>query len=231
MPPDTLTDMPLPHDLSPLGMFLAADIVVKAVMTGLLAASFLAWVIWLAKTAELAAARRAAGRGLSRALETGPLSDLAGQRGPLGDLAGEIAREVTASGGEAPGLVERARSRLARLESLAARRAMRGTGLLATIGSTAPFVGLFGTVWGIMNAFVGISQSQTTNLAVVAPGIAEALMATATGLAAAIPAVIFYNHLARQTAAYRATWADLTESLMRRLSRDIDAGRLARPSN
>ena len=77
------------------------------------------------------------------------------------------------------------------------RRIARGTGVLATIGATAPFVGLFGTVWGIMNAFIGISEAQTTNLAVVAPGIAEALLATAIGLVAAIPAVVIYNHLAR----------------------------------
>ena len=75
-------------------------------------------------------------------------------------------------------------------------------GLLATIGATSPFVGLFGTVWGIMNSFIGISKSQTTNLAVVAPGIAEALLATAIGLVAAIPAVIIYNHFARQTKTY-----------------------------
>ena len=103
---------------------------------------------------------------------------------------------------------------------------MAGTGLLATIGSTAPFIGLFGTVWGIMNAFVGISESQTTNLAVVAPGIAEALLATATGLVAAIPAVVVYNHLARRTAAYRAEMTDLSEGLVRTLSRDIETGRL-----
>lgn len=103
---------------------------------------------------------------------------------------------------------------------------MVGTGLLATIGSTAPFVGLFGTVWGIMNAFVGISKSQTTNLAVVAPGIAEALLATATGLVAAIPAVVVYNMLARRTTAFRAEMTDLTEGLLRTLSRDIETGRL-----
>ncbi len=113
-----------------------------------------------------------------------------------------------------------------RLEAAAGRRAMAGTGLLATIGSTAPFVGLFGTVWGIMNAFVGISESQTTNLAVVAPGIAEALLATATGLVAAIPAVVVYNHLARRTTALRAEMTDLSEGLIRTLSRDLETGRL-----
>ena len=102
------------------------------------------------------------------------------------------------------GIKERIASRLERIEAAAARRITRGTGVLATIGATAPFVGLFGTVWGIMNSFIGISKSQTTNLAVVAPGIAEALLATALGLAAAIPAVVIYNMFSRSIAAYRA---------------------------
>src|SRR3546814_1624005 len=89
---------------------------------------------------------------------------------------------------------------------------IKGTGLLATIGATAPFVGLFGTVWGIMNSFIGIAASKTTNLAVVAPGIAEALLATALGLVAAIPAVVIYNHFSRQIGAYRAQVADTSRS-------------------
>ena len=99
---------------------------------------------------------------------------------------------------------------------------MRGTGVLATIGATAPFVGLFGTVWGIMNSFIGISKSQTTNLAVVAPGIAEALLATAFGLAAAIPAVVIYNVFSRQIAAYRALLADASAEVLRLVGRDLD---------
>ena len=102
------------------------------------------------------------------------------------------------------GLKERIAWQLERLELAISRRLARGTGVLATIGSTAPFVGLFGTVWGIMNSFIGISNAHTTNLAVVAPGIAQALLATALGLIAAIPAVMIYNVLARQTAQYRA---------------------------
>jgi biopolymer transport protein ExbB len=98
---------------------------------------------------------------------------------------------------------------------------LKGTGVLATIGATAPFVGLFGTVWGIMNSFIGISKSHTTNLAVVAPGIAEALLATALGLVAAIPAVVIYNHFARRIAAYRALVADTSAAVMRVVSRDL----------
>jgi biopolymer transport protein ExbB len=99
---------------------------------------------------------------------------------------------------------------------------MRGTSVLATIGATAPFVGLFGTVWGIMNSFIGIAKEHTTNLAVVAPGIAEALLATAFGLAAAIPAVVIYNMFARSIAGYRALLGDASAAVLRLVSRDLD---------
>src|SRR5438128_10150351 len=99
---------------------------------------------------------------------------------------------------------------------------MRSTGILATIGAIAPFVGLFGTVWGIMNSFIGISKSQTTNLAVAAPGIAEALLATAFGLAAAIPAVVIYNMFSRQIPGYRALLADASAEVLNLASRDLD---------
>jgi biopolymer transport protein ExbB len=150
-----------------------------------------------------------------------------GSRSPLAALAEAAYRETEVSAGlGSEGLKERAASRLARIEAAASRRMTRGTGLLATIGSTAPFVGLFGTVWGIMNAFIGISRSQTTSLAVVAPGIAEALLATAIGLVAAIPAVVIYNLFARWIAGYRAMLADGSAEIMRHLSRDLDrAGR------
>ena len=104
----------------------------------------------------------------------------------------------------------------------AAEAITRGTGVLATIGSTAPFVGLFGTVWGIMNSFIGISKAQTTNLAVVAPGIAEALLATAFGLVAAIPAVVIYNVFSRQIAGYRGLLGDASAEIERLVSRDLD---------
>jgi biopolymer transport protein ExbB len=98
----------------------------------------------------------------------------------------------------------------------------RGTGILATIGAIGPFVGLFGTVWGIMNSFIGISRAQTTNLAVVAPGIAEALLATALGLAAAIPAVVIFNVFSRSIAGYRGLLGDGAAEVMRLVSRDLD---------
>ena len=110
----------------------------------------------------------------------------------------------------------------------AGRLMTRGTGLLATIGATAPFVGLFGTVWGIMNSFIGISKQHTTNLAVVAPGIAEALLATALGLAAAIPAVVIYNMFSRAIAGYRALCGDGAAEVLRLAGRDLD--RAANPA-
>ena len=120
------------------------------------------------------------------------------------------------------GIKERIASRLERIEASCGRRILRGTGVLATIGATAPFVGLFGTVWGIMNSFIGISKAHTTNLAIVAPGIAEALLATALGLAAAIPAVVIYNMFARSIAAYRALLGDAAAEVLRIVSRELD---------
>jgi biopolymer transport protein ExbB len=133
---------------------------------------------------------------------------------------------MSADAHSATGIKERIASRLERLEAAAGRQMIRGTGILATIGATAPFVGLFGTVWGIMNSFIGISKSHTTNLAVVAPGIAEALLATALGLVAAIPAVVMYNMFSRWIAGYRALHADAAAEILRIVSRDLDRGAL-----
>ncbi len=224
-------DGTLPHDLSPWGMFMAADWVVKAVMIGLAFASLVTWTVWLAKTLELAGARANAGRGLKRIIQAESLPDavrsLDRKGGPAALMVRAAAHEMEASRstlayGGAPGLKERVTSHLSRIEAQAGRRMTRGTGILATIGSTAPFVGLFGTVWGIMNSFIGISEAQTTNLAVVAPGIAEALLATALGLVAAIPAVVIYNVFARSISGYRLLLADAAAAVERLVSRDID---------
>ncbi|MCJ8517752.1 biopolymer transport protein ExbB [Pseudorhizobium tarimense] len=221
----------IPHDLSPWGMFMAADWVVKGVMIGLAFASLVTWTVWLAKTLELAGARARAGRTLKIIRNSATLADAvgaAGQRGgPAAVMLRSAAEEVRLSEAaldhaENAGVKERVSSSLSRIESAAGRRMSRGTGVLATIGSTAPFVGLFGTVWGIMNAFIGISESQTTNLAVVAPGIAEALLATAIGLVAAIPAVVIYNVFARSITGYRQLLADAAAGVERLVSRDLD---------
>ncbi|CDX25612.1 Biopolymer transport protein ExbB [Mesorhizobium sp. ORS 3324] len=221
----------LPHDLSPWGMFMAADMVVKAVMIGLAFASLVTWTVWLAKSLEILGgklkARRAAVAigNAATLMQAGRALGHSNGAGALLVRAAEEERALSAGAldhalGE--GLKERVASRLSRIEAAASRRMSRGTGLLATIGSTAPFVGLFGTVWGIMNAFIGISQAQTTNLAVVAPGIAEALLATAMGLVAAIPAVVIYNVFARSIAGYRQILADASAGVERLVSRDLD---------
>jgi len=216
----------LPRDLSPWGMYMQADIVVKAVMIGLAIASFVTWTVWLAKTIELIAAKRRLRADLRRFAErhADPLQGLPRRRSMTGRFIDAAATELKLSDGaiEKDGLKERVALSFERIEKAAARRILRGTGVLATIGATAPFVGLFGTVWGIMNSFIGISKSQTTNLAVVAPGIAEALLATALGLAAAIPAVIIYNVFSRQIAGYRDLVGDASAEILRWVSRDLD---------
>jgi biopolymer transport protein ExbB len=218
----------LPHDLSPWGMFIAADLVVKAVMIGLAAASVMVWSIWIAKSLQLMVARRAL--RLSRAALGAETSLLAaesalppGSRLAQAFIAATLAEvRLSADAPEKAGIQDRAASRVAEIETAAGRAIRSGIGFLATVGATGPFVGLFGTVWGIMNSFIGISRTQTTNLAVVAPGIAEALLATAIGLVAAIPAVILYNQLARSIAGYRALVRENASEVLRLLSRDLD---------
>jgi biopolymer transport protein ExbB len=220
----------LPRDLSPWAMFEQADIVVKSVMIGLAFASVVTWTVWLAKTVELFAARRRLRNALSAIGEerslVGAATRIGNRRGIVPSFIGAAVHELRLSAGAATrdGIKERIASRLGRIEAGAIRSMNRGTGVLATIGSTAPFVGLFGTVWGIMNSFIGISKAQTTNLAVVAPGIAEALLATAIGLFAAIPAVIIYNHFARSMGAYRGLLGDASAEVLRLVSRDLDSG-------
>ena len=213
----------LPRNLSPWGMFLNADIVVKAVMIALALASLPTWTVWLAKTIELGAAQRVARRRLKK-LEGASLDAVArgceGRSDAVAQLVLSAARESELSGYVVDDdFKERVALRLERVEAAMARQVSRGTGILATIGAVSPFVGLFGTVWGIMNAFIGISESHTTNLAVVAPGIAEALLTTAIGLVAAIPAVVIYNHLARVITGYRAVLGDASAMILLMISR------------
>jgi biopolymer transport protein ExbB len=220
----------LPRDLSPWGMFMAADIVVKAVMVGLAFASVLTWTIWFAKAIELMIARRRMRAAIEKLGHARSWSE-ANVRAKGRDVgvaallrAADTELRMSADAHSASGIKERIASRLERIEVAAGRQMIRGTGILATIGATAPFVGLFGTVWGIMNSFIGISKSHTTNLAVVAPGIAEALLATALGLVAAIPAVVMYNMFSRWIAGYRALHADAAAEILRIVSRDLDRG-------
>jgi biopolymer transport protein ExbB len=216
------------RELSPWSMFLSADILVKAVMIGLAFASLVTWTIFIAKMIELSLIRRKLRAALGKISDARSLSEaqfaLGANNSVLSSLLSAATREVRLSAGISSnsGIKERAASSFAEVVRAEARRIRFGMGLLATIGATSPFVGLFGTVWGIMNSFIGISKSQTTNLAVVAPGIAEALLATAFGLVAAIPAVIIYNHFSRVTKGYIELAGRSSGAAERLLSRDLD---------
>lgn len=211
-----------PAALTPWQMVMTADFVVQSVMGLLLLASIATWTLLVAKGIELVGARRR----LHEALRA-----IAAASGLPETVPGLVAQQLVAAAeaeialsSDLPvdGVKERIALRLRRIEHQAGRHMARGTGLLASIGSCGPFIGLFGTVWGIMNSFVGISQAQTTNLAVVAPGIAEALLATATGLAAAIPAVLIYNLFARALGGYRASLGDLSAVVLAHAARELD---------
>jgi biopolymer transport protein ExbB len=215
-------------ELSPWSMFKSADVLVKAVMIGLAFASLVTWTIFIAKMIELTVVQRKLRGALARIADARSLAEAQFALGAKGSVLSlflaAAMREARLSAGISSdaGIKERAASSFAEIVRAEARRIRLGMGLLATIGATSPFVGLFGTVWGIMNSFIGISKSQTTNLAVVAPGIAEALLATAIGLVAAIPAVIIYNHFARVTKGYLELVSRASGAAGRLLSRDLD---------
>jgi len=219
---------PAMKELSPWVMFMSADIIVKAVMIGLAFASLVTWTVFIAKSIELSVASAKLRSALRKIAEVRSLAEaqmaLGTKQGILPSFLAAALREARMSAGLSSdsGIKERAASSFAEIVRAEQRRIRIGMGLLATIGSTSPFVGLFGTVWGIMNSFIGISKSQTTNLAVVAPGIAEALLATAIGLVAAIPAVIIYNHFSRVTKGYLEFVSRASGAAARLLSRDLD---------
>ncbi|OYU77950.1 MAG: Tol-Pal system subunit TolQ [Alphaproteobacteria bacterium PA3] len=214
-----------------LDLFLKADWIVKAVMIGLALASVWSWAVaidkWLQirkleEGARIVEAALAEGRGVDAIEESAKPGDAMARVVAIGMNEARLARRI-------PNQTEvglgRAIERMERVMQAATAREMaraeRGLAVLATIGSSAPFVGLFGTVWGIMNAFRGIAQSRDTNLAVVAPGIAEALFATALGLLAAIPAVIFYNWLAGSLDRFATRLDALSDDVIARVSRRL----------
>ncbi len=215
----------IPANLTVGGMFMQADWIVKLVLIGLLIASLATWTIFVAKAFELRKATIAQRAVHDGVIALRSLADAA--TFATCPLIREARAELDLSAdalSDKEGVKERVVSRLERHEAAEARKMTRGVNILATIGATAPFVGLFGTVWGIMNSFIGIAEKQTTNLAVVAPGIAEALLATAFGLVAAIPSVVIYNHFSRQIAAHRALVADTSAAILRLVSRDLSRG-------
>ena len=222
------------HDLSLIGLFLQADIVVKIVMLMLIAASVWVWAIVFEKVTSLRRASRAADAFEDRFWSGGSLDELYETEGakpahPMAAVFGaamtEWRRSTRAAGADiAHGF---ARERVERAMGVTIQREMEALEkwmiFLASVGSTAPFVGLFGTVWGIMISFSAIAQMQNTNLAVVAPGIAEALFATAIGLIAAIPAVLAYNKISTDLARFAVRLEGFSTEFGAILSRQSEA--------
>ncbi len=220
----------LATDLSPWALFLQADIVVKLVMLGLLAASVWSWAIILERSRRLRAINAQAKAFEDWFWKAESLDSL---YEPAAKANHPSAKLFVAGMNEwrrslAKGRIDRegVRARLTSILGVAIAREIEDLGdrlnVLATIGAVAPFVGLFGTVWGIMRSFTGIAASQNTTLAVVAPGIAEALFATAIGLFAAIPAVIGYNRLLHGTGRLEARLSSFAEEFHGLLSRQLD---------
>jgi biopolymer transport protein ExbB len=220
----------IPTDLSVMGMYHHADAVVKTVMIGLLLASVVTWALLFSKGAEVFTGKRRMRREFDVLSSVRTLDEAAEQAESFAasSISAQMIRdaqnelELSAGSTDNNGIKERTGFRLERRVSAAGRYMGRGNGILATIGAISPFVGLFGTVWGIMNSFIGIAQTQTTNLAVVAPGIAEALLATAVGLVAAIPAVVIYNIFARTITSYRHQVGDVAAQIILLQGRDLD---------
>ena len=209
-------------------MFLSTSLLVQVVMAGLAFASLVTWTIFVAKFVELFLAKRKLAAALDAVSDARTLNEavkaLPSDKSVMGAFVATAINEMRMStdlDNEA-GIRHRAASSFSEITRAEARRIRFGMGVLATIAATSPFVGLFGTVWGIMNSFIGISKTQTTNLAVVAPGIAEALLATAIGLFAAIPAVMIYNHFSRVTKGYLELVNRAAGTAGRQLSRDLD---------
>lgn len=226
-------------DITPISMFMEATVVVKVVMAGLLLASILSWTLLLIKLFEFGALNRKTDnflenfRGARTIADMRAISTLEEFDGnPLADMAAAATEEIELSrqsglsvtGDHLDSAMARAQSAVAAVQSGLALRLSGGQQFLASVGSIGPFVGLFGTVYGIMNSFIGIAQSNTTNLAVVAPGIAEALLATGIGLFAAIPAVVFYNYFNTRIAAYGTRADGFAAELLNGISRQLDKG-------
>lgn len=228
--PEIVTGGGFAEDLSVMGMYRNADLVVKSVMIGLLLASIVTWALFFAKGSYLLALRRRLRNESAQLVEAKSLKEALAisqkfcNKSATADFFNdaELERTYSQDSHVASGIKERVEMRMERRVAAIIRELGRGNGYLATIGAISPFIGLFGTVWGIMNSFIGIAHSQTTNLAVVAPGIAEALLATAIGLIAAIPAVIIYNIFARMISGYRGEIGDIATGVVTLVSRDLD---------
>ncbi|WP_292069930.1 MotA/TolQ/ExbB proton channel family protein [Brevundimonas sp. UBA7534] len=225
--------------ITPISMFMEATVVVKVVMAGLLLASIFSWTLLLIKLFEFGALNRKTDSFLENFRGARTIADMKAiataeeyEGNPLADMAAAATEEVDLSrqaglsvtGEHRHDTLARAQAAVTAVQAGLAKRISGGQQFLASVGSSGPFVGLFGTVYGIMNSFIGIAESNTTNLAVVAPGIAEALLATGIGLFAAIPAVIFYNYFNTRIAAYGARADGFNAELINSISRQLDKG-------
>jgi biopolymer transport protein TolQ len=239
MQPSAVAAVPLAgsiaHDLSIVGLFMESDLIVKLVMLILLLASFWSWAVIFDKTLRLRRLRQAASSFEETFWSGGSLDDLYERIGsrPLDPMTAVFSaamrewRRSAAKGLLGTALVRASlQQRIERVMSVTVGREMerveRFMALLATVGSTAPFVGLFGTVWGIMASFQSIAMAKNTSLAVVAPGIAESLFATALGLVAAIPAVVAYNKLSTDFGRYAGRLEAFASEFSAILSRQLD---------
>ena len=225
--------------ITPVTMFMDAKAVVKVVMLGLLLASVFSWTLLVTKLLEFGSLNRKSDRFVEAFRGAKSIADMGRialsdefEGNPLADMATAAASEVELSrqaglainGAHRDTTIMRAQTAVGAVQSSLSKRLSSGMQFLASVGSSGPFIGLFGTVYGIMNSFIGIAESNTTNLAVVAPGIAEALLATGIGLFAAIPAVIFYNYFQTQVSAYGTRSDGFNAELMNNISRQLDKG-------
>jgi len=225
--------------LTPITMFLDAEPVVKVVMIGLALASIFSWTLLITKLLEFGALQKSsdayveAFRGAKSISDMGKISESDEFVGnPLADMAAAAAIEIElsrqaglkVSGEHRESTVMRASTAVSAVQGSLAKRLSNGMQFLASVASSGPFIGLFGTVYGIMNSFIGIANTNTTNLAVVAPGIAEALLATGIGLFAAIPSMIFYNYFQTRISAYGTRSEGFVVELLNAMSRQLDKG-------
>jgi biopolymer transport protein ExbB len=227
------------HKLTIATMFMDAGLIVKVVMIGLVLASIFSWTLLLIKLFEFGSLNRTTDRFLETFRSARTIADMRKvatsdefEGNPLADMAAaatdeiELSRQagLSVTGEHSDSALLRAQQAVSAVQSGLAKRLSGGQQFLASVGSTGPFIGLFGTVYGIMNSFIGIANTNTTNLAVVAPGIAEALLATGIGLFAAIPAVIFYNYFNTRIAAYGTRSDGFNAELINAISRNLDKG-------
>ena len=227
------------NGITPISMFMEATVVVKVVMAGLLLASIFSWTLLLIKLFEFGSLNRKTDNFLENFRGARTIADMRAvatqeefDGNPLADMAAAATEEIELSrqsglsvtGDHLDSAMGRATAAVAAVQSGLAKRLSGGQQFLASVGSIGPFVGLFGTVYGIMNSFIGIAESNTTNLAVVAPGIAEALLATGIGLFAAIPAVVFYNYFNTRIAGYGTRADGFAAELLNGISRQLDKG-------